>query len=206
MPTTLLPDFKLLKYITIEPNTDSLKDINVISYGLSSYGYDIRLGKTFMFLDYTSYLYDKNHNTDTDKHQDCPCLDPKNRSQLEKYFKKVICCDYYLLTGHSFVLAESMETVHVPRNALGLCLGKSSYARCGVVLNTTPLEPGWCGKITLEIANVTPLPVKLYVGEGIAQLLFFMNDSSDECKVSYNDRKGKYNNQEGIVLSIVKEG
>ncbi|MEN3044304.1 MAG: dCTP deaminase [Candidatus Hydrothermales bacterium] len=163
----------------IEPFAESLVTENVISYGVSSYGYDVRIADEFkIFTNVFSTL-----------------VDPKNfdlRSFVE--FKGEEC----IIPPNSFALGKSVEYFRIPRNVLGICLGKSTYARCGIVINITPLEPEWEGYITIEISNTTPLPAKIYANEGIAQVIFIEGD--EVCMVSYKDRKGKYQEQKGIVL------
>ena len=151
----------------------------VISYGLSSYGYDLRLGGEFKI--FTNTL--------------SAVVDPK--APTESAFV-VVQGNVCLIPPNSYVLAHSLEYFRIPSNVLALCLGKSSYARAGIIVNVTPFEPGWEGEATLEISNATPLPVKLYAHEGIAQLVFF--ESNEPCELSYADRKGKYQRQRGITL------
>ncbi|HWR20234.1 MAG TPA: dCTP deaminase [Verrucomicrobiae bacterium] len=151
----------------------------VISYGLSSYGYDIRVANEFKIF--------TNVNT--------TIVDPKNfdeRSFVD--FKGDVC----IVPPNSFALARTVEHFRIPRNVLTICLGKSTYARCGVIVNVTPFEPEWEGFATLEISNTTPLPAKIYANEGIAQVLFF--ESDEPCLVSYADKKGKYQAQQDITL------
>lgn len=151
----------------------------VISYGLSSYGYDIRVANEFKIF--------TNVNT--------AIVDPKNfdeRSFVD--FKGDVC----IVPPNSFALARTVEYFKIPRNVMTVCLGKSSYARCGIILNVTPFEPEWEGFATLEISNTTPLPAKIYANEGIAQVLFF--ESDEPCVVSYADKKGKYQAQHDITL------
>lgn len=171
------------KHKMIEPFCDkqmrSVDDKKIISYGLSSYGYDVRCAKEFkIFTNINSNIVDpKNFNPDSfvDLNSDV-CIIPPN----------------------SFALARTIEYFKIPRSTLVVCLGKSTYARCGIIVNVTPLEPEWEGHITLEFSNTTPLPAKIYAGEGVAQLLFF--DSNEECLVSYKDKGGKYQNQTGVTL------
>ncbi len=151
----------------------------VISYGLSSYGYDIRVADEFKIF--------TNVNT--------TIVDPKNfdeRSFVD--FKGDVC----IVPPNSFALARTVEYFRIPRNVMTVCLGKSSYARCGIILNVTPFEPEWEGFATLEISNTTPLPARIYANEGIAQVLFF--ESDEPCLVSYADKKGKYQAQYDITL------
>ncbi len=154
----------------------------VISYGLSSYGYDIRISDEFKIF--------TNINT--------TIVDPKSfdpRSFVD--FKGPVC----LIPPNSFALGRSVEYFKIPRNVMTICLGKSTYARCGIITNVTPFEPEWEGFVTLEISNTTPLPARIYANEGIAQVLFF--ESDETCAVSYADRQGKYQGQQGIVLPTV---
>jgi dCTP deaminase len=151
-----------------------------ISYGCSSYGYDIRIAKHFK-------VFTNVHGS---------IIDPKNFD--ERAFVEIEA-DYCLIPPNSFALARSWELFNIPRDILALCLGKSTYARCGILVNVTPLEPEWKGYLTIEISNTTPLPVKIYGGEGIAQIIFF--SQFPECEVSYADRKGKYQSQTGITTA-----
>ncbi len=163
----------------IEPFSECLKKEGVISYGVSSYGYDVRVGEEFkIFTNINSTL-----------------VDPKAFDQkCFVDFKGLEC----IIPPNSFVLASSLEYFRIPRDVLVICLGKSTYARCGLVVNVTPLEPEWEGHITMEISNTTPLPAKIYANEGIAQLIFLQ--ASELCEVSYRDRAGKYQAQKGITL------
>ena len=159
-----------------EPN--QVKEGN-ISYGLSSYGYDIRVAPEFK-------VFTNVHNV---------IVDPKqfdDRSFVDVNTSECI------IPPISFALARTEEFFRIPRDVLVVCVGKSTYARCGIIVNVTPLEPTWCGYLTLEISNTTPLPAKIYGGEGIAQLLFFEGDQAPS--VAYADRNGKYQNQEGVTL------
>jgi len=153
-----------------------------ISYGLSSYGYDIRIADEFKIF--------TNINT--------TIVDPKqfdSRSFVD--YKGEVC----IIPPNSFALGRSVEYFRIPRNIMTLCVGKSTYARCGIITNVTPFEPEWEGYVTLEISNTTPLPAKIYANEGIAQVLFF--EADEVCAVSYADRQGKYQGQQGIVLPRV---
>lgn len=163
----------------IEPFVDGQVREGVISYGLSSYGYDIRVKDEFK-------IFTNVHSA---------VVDPKNFTpQSFIDFKGDVC----VIPPNSFVLAQTVEYFRIPRNVLTVCLGKSTYARCGLIVNVTPFEPEWEGFVTLEISNTTPLPAKVYANEGVAQVLFF--ESDEVCEVSYADRKGKYQNQQSIVL------
>lgn len=170
------------KHGMIEPFIDGQVRDDVISYGVSSYGYDIRVADKFK-------IFTNVHSR---------IVDPK-KFDPQAYVDFV--GDVCVIPPNSFVLAESVETIRMPRNVTGLVLCKSTYIRAGVLIPTTVLEAGWEGTITLEIGNVTPLPAKVYANEGIAQVLFFEGD--EPCDVSYADRKGKYQNQKGVVLPRV---
>ncbi len=163
----------------IEPFESSQVRSGVISYGVSSYGYDIRVADEFkIFTNVYSAI-----------------VDPKNfdtRSMVD--FKGDVC----VIPPNSFALARTVEYFRIPRNVMTICVGKSTYARCGIIVNVTPFEPEWEGYVTLEISNTTPLPAKIYANEGIAQVLFF--EAADECETSYADKKGKYQRQQSIVL------
>ncbi len=166
----------------IEPFVDKQVRQGVISYGVSSYGYDIRVADEFM-------IFTNVHSA---------IVDPKNfdpKSMFE--FKGDVC----VIPPNSFALARTVEYFRIPRKVLTVCLGKSTYARCGLIVNVTPFEPEWEGYVTLEISNTTPLPAKIYANEGLAQVLFF--EADEECEVSYADKKGKYQGQQTIVLPKV---
>ena len=151
----------------------------VISFGLSSYGYDARVDETFrMFQDHSQEV-----------------IDPKAFNE-DIVIEKKATNGYILIPPHSFVLGTTVEEFDIPRDILGLCFGKSTYRRCGIVIDVTPLEPKWRGRLTLEISNTAPLPVKVYTGEGLIQLVFLK--ASHVCSQSYADRKGKYQDQKGI--------
>jgi len=163
----------------IEPFEAGQVREGVISYGLSSYGYDIRVAPEFKVFTNVHHVV----------------VDPKNfddRSFVDIHEKECI------IPPNSFALARTLEYFRIPRDVLVVCLGKSTYARCGIIVNVTPLEPTWEGYLTLEISNTTPLPAKIYGGEGIAQLLFFEGD--EEPEIAYADRKGKYMKQVGVTL------
>lgn len=154
-------------------------DQRIVSYGTSSYGYDVRCSDEFkLFTNINSTI-----------------VDPKNfdaNSFVE------IKNDYCIIPPNSFALARTVEHFRIPRNVLTICLGKSTYARCGIIVNVTPLEPEWEGYVTLEFSNTTPLPAKIYANEGVAQMIFF--ESDEICEVSYRDRGGKYQGQVGVTL------
>ena len=163
----------------VEKQVRSIDGRPVISYGTSSYGYDIRVSNKFRIFTnvYGTVIDPKN-------------FDPKGLVEVNSN----IC----LIPPNSFALALSVEWFRIPNNVLTICVGKSTYARCGIIVNVTPFEPGWEGKAVLEISNTTPLPAKVYAGEGLAQVLFFESDTP--CKISYADRNGKYQNQNYITL------
>ncbi|HEV2163147.1 MAG TPA: dCTP deaminase [Stellaceae bacterium] len=163
----------------IEPFVEKQTRQGVISYGLSSYGYDARVGRDFkIFTNVSSAV-----------------VDPKNFSSESFVDKQTDIC---VVPPNSFALASTMEYFRIPRDTLVICLGKSTYARCGIIVNVTPLEPEWEGHVTIEISNTTPLPARIYAGEGICQFLFFKSDQV--CEVSYADRGGKYQKQRGVTL------
>ena len=183
----ILCDSQIRELIGIEPFADNEKRAGKISYGVSSYGYDLRVGSVFkVFTNVNSEI-----------------VDPKNFS--ERSFVTVDTeetgKDHVLIPPNSFALCETVEFVEIPRNVLAICVGKSTYARCGIIVNVTPIEPEWRGKITLEISNTTPLPAKIYANEGIAQILFLKGEAV--CKTSYADKKGKYQDQKGLTLPFV---
>ena len=151
----------------------------IISYGTSSYGYDVRCSNEFK-------IFTNVHST---------IVDPKNFD--EKSFVNVTS-DVCIIPPNSFALARTVEYFRIPRNILTVCLGKSTYARCGIIVNVTPLEPEWEGHVTLEFSNTTPLPAKIYANEGVAQMLFF--ESDEVCDTSYADPGGKYQGQTGVTL------
>ena len=163
----------------INPYSEKQVSQGVISYGVSSYGYDLRVSDEFkIFTNVNSTI-----------------VDPKNFD--ERSFVTVNA-DVAIIPPNSFALARSVEYFKIPRDVLTVCVGKSTYARCGIIVNVTPIEPEWEGFVTLEISNTTPLPAKIYANEGLCQILFFQSD--EVCETSYKDRKGKYQAQKGIVL------
>ncbi len=167
----------------IEPFVEKQTAEGKISYGLSSYGYDSRCSDEFKIF------------TNVDN----AIVDPKNFSADSFVDRQTDVC---IIPPNSFVLTRSVEYFRIPKDVLVVCLGKSTYARCGLIVNVTPLEPGWEGHVTLEISNTTPLPAKVYANEGVAQFLFFKGSS--ECEVSYADRAGKYMGQTGVTLPRIK--
>ena len=151
----------------------------IVSYGTSSYGYDIRCSDEFkLFTNINSAI-----------------VDPKNFDSNSFVDVKSDVC---LIPPNSFALARTVEYFRIPRNILTICLGKSTYARCGIIVNVTPFEPEWEGYVTLEFSNTTPLPAKIYANEGVAQVIFF--ESDEVCEISYKDRGGKYQGQHGVTL------
>jgi len=179
----ILPDWLIQRDIKIEPFAAEAFRPGIISYGLSSYGYDVRVGRNFKV--FTNVR--------------CAIVDPKH---FDPTSFVDISGDSCLIPPNSFALGETVETIEVPRDILCICLGKSTYARCGIIVNVTPLEPEWRGKVTIEISNTTPLPAKIYSGEGIAQILFLR--AEQVCRTSYNDKKGKYQDQKGLTLPFVR--
>ena len=169
-----------LDHQMIEPFVDEQMRAGVISYGVSSYGYDIRVADDFK-------VFTNVYNT---------VVDPKNFDPKSFVDIKADVC---VIPPNSFALARTIEYFRIPRNVLTVCLGKSTYARCGIIVNVTPFEPEWEGHVTIEISNTTPLPAKIYANEGIAQVLFF--ESDEPCTVSYKDKKGKYQAQRGVTLA-----
>lgn len=158
------------------------KGQKAVSYGLSSYGYDLRVSSEFK-------VFTNVYNT---------IVDPKNFT--EDAFVDIVG-DQCIIPPNSFALARSVEYFRIPRNILTMCIGKSTYARCGIIVNVTPFEPEWEGHVTIEISNTTPLPAKIYANEGIAQVIFF--EAKEICQVSYSDRGGKYQGQKGITVPCV---
>jgi len=180
---SIMPDHWIrkaaLEQDMIYPFEEKLQRQDVISYGLSSYGYDARVAADFkVFTNIDNAL-----------------VDPKNFSESSFVTRNSDVC---IIPPNSFVLAHTVEYFKIPRNVLVICLGKSTYARCGLIVNVTPLEPEWEGHVTLEISNTTPLPAKVYANEGICQFLFMKADSL--CETSYADRGGKYMRQTGVTL------
>jgi len=168
-----------LEHKMIEPFVDTQVREGVVSYGLSSYGYDIRVADEFkIFTNINNTVIDPKH------------FDPRSFVDIK--------ADMCIVPPNSFALARTIEYFRIPRDVLTVCLGKSTYARCGIIVNVTPFEPEWEGFVTLEISNTTPLPARIYSNEGIAQVLFFQSD--EVCERSYADKKGKYQKQQGLTL------
>jgi dCTP deaminase len=163
----------------INPFSEKQVREGVISYGLSSYGYDLRVSDEFkIFTNVNNALVDPKH------------FDERSFVTIQT--------DICIVPPNSFALARSVEYFKIPRSVLTICVGKSTYARCGIIVNVTPFEPEWEGFVTLEISNTTPLPARIYANEGLCQIIFF--ESDEVCETSYADRKGKYQAQKGIVL------
>ena len=179
----VLPDKWIREQATqngmIEPFTDTLNREGVISYGVSSYGYDARVSDEFKIF----------------TNVDSAIVDPKGFADEGFVDRKTDVC---IIPPNSFALARTVEYFRIPRDTLVICLGKSTYARCGIIVNVTPLEPEWEGHVTLEFSNTTPLPAKIYANEGACQFIFLKAD--EECETSYADRKGKYQGQQGVTL------
>jgi dCTP deaminase len=153
----------------------------IVSYGTSSYGYDVRCSREFkVFTNINSTIVDPK------------AFDPGSFVDIES--------DVCIIPPNSFALARTVEFFRIPRDTLVVCLGKSTYARCGIIVNVTPLEPEWEGHVTLEFSNTTPLPARIYANEGVAQMLFFQAAADDVCETSYKDRGGKYQGQKGVTL------
>jgi dCTP deaminase len=182
----LKPDHWIKKMVfergMIEPFVDHQVREGVISYGLSSYGYDVRVADEFkIFTNVFSAVVDPK------------AFDPNSMVD----FKGDVC----VIPPNSFALAKTIEYFRIPRGVMTICVGKSTYARCGVIVNVTPFEPEWEGYVTLEISNTTPLPARIYANEGLAQVIFLEGD--EPCQISYADKKGKYQHQQGILLPKV---
>jgi dCTP deaminase len=178
----VLADWQIRERVKIEPFADGASRPGVISFGLTSYGYDLRLGRRFKVF----------------TNARCAVVDPKNFDPASFIDLEADEC---LIPPNSFALAETVERLEIPREVVAICLGKSTYARIGIIVNVTPLEPEWRGKVTIEISNTAPLPAKVYAGEGIAQVLFLTGD--ELCRTSYADKKGKYQDQGGLTLPFV---
>jgi len=187
----VLCDSQIRRLVRIEPFEESGKRNGRVSYGLSSYGYDVRVGSRFKIF------------TPTPRTGGGTVVDPKNFT--DDLFVEVDCAeqdrDHVIIPPNSFALCETIETFDIPRDVLVICVGKSTYARCGLIVNVTPLEPEWRGKVTLEVSNTTPLPARVYANEGIAQMIFLKGD--EVCERSYQDKAGKYQDQNGLTLPRV---
>ncbi|MFO0948104.1 MAG: dCTP deaminase [Planctomycetota bacterium] len=182
---SVLSDFEIARDIHIEPFAEAKARPGIISYGVSSYGYDVRVGSRYK-------IFTNVHSA---------IVDPKSFSERSFVDYEGDSC---VIPPNSFALAETVEYLHIPRDVIAICVGKSTYARCGIIVNVTPLEPEWRGKVTLEISNTTPLPAKIYSNEGIAQIVFLR--AENVCETSYADKRGKYQDQEGLTLPKVLAG
>lgn len=179
----ILCDSEIREKIKIIPFSENEKRPGIISYGLTSYGYDMRVADKYkVFTNLNSTI-----------------VDPKNID--ESAFVDVSGKGHCIIPPNSFALCESVEEIHIPDDVMTVCIGKSTYARCGIIVNVTPLEAGWYGKVTIEISNTTPLPTKIYSNEGIMQVLFFQ--AATRCEKSYGDKNGKYQNQQGLTLPLI---
>lgn len=183
----VLPDWMIERGIVIEPFSPQFPRKGTVSYGLTSYGYDARVGRTFKVC--TERKFDGV----------LTAIDPKDirRFDIFEHHEGDSC----VIPPHGFALAETVEYFEIPRGVLAVCLGKSTYARCGIIVNVTPLEPEWRGKVTVEISNTTPRPVVVHANEGIMQVVFLTGVMP--CNVSYDDKRGKYQDQSGLTLPIV---
>lgn len=189
----VLADSQIRQRVPIQPFSESVKRPGRISYGVSSYGYDVRVGTRFKIF------------TPTPITGDIAVVDPKlfsDEMMVEvDVATKPADKQYVIIPPNSFALCETVEYLEVPRDVLVICVGKSTYARCGLIVNVTPLEPEWRGKVTLEISNTTPLPARVYANEGVAQLVFLQ--AEQVCEKSYADKAGKYQDQSGLTLPKV---
>ncbi len=187
----VLCDTQIRELVTIEPWAEAKKRPGHVSFGVSSYGYDVRVGTRFKIF------------TPTPRTGGIAVVDPK--AFTDDLFVEVDTAeqgtDHVVIPPNSFALCETVEWMEIPRDVLAICVGKSTYARCGLIVNVTPLEPEWKGKVTLEISNTTPLPARVYANEGIAQMVFLKADRV--CAVSYADKAGKYQGQLGLTLPKV---
>lgn len=189
----VLCDTQIRELVGIEPFEAAERRPDTISYGVSSYGYDVRVGTRFK-------IFTNAPSGGT------AIVDPKAFSPdlFLEIDTRDLGQDHIVIPPNSFALAETVETMSIPRDTLVICVGKSTYARCGLIVNVTPLEPEWRGKVTLEISNTTPLPAKVYAEEGIAQMVFLKADRV--CETSYADKGGKYQDQDGLTLPRVDGG
>jgi dCTP deaminase len=187
----VLCDTEIRDRVSIVPFEQNVKRPGKVSYGVSSYGYDVRVGPVFKVF------------TNVSPTGDQAIVDPKRftDNSFVTIDTRETNKDHVIIPPNSFALAETVETFEIPRDVLAICVGKSTYARCGIIVNVTPLEPEWKGKVTLEISNTTPLPAKVYAEEGIAQMIFMTGNSV--CQTSYADKGGKYQDQDGLTLPKV---
>lgn len=181
----ILADRQIEKEVKIVPFERAAKRPGTVSFGVTSYGYDVRVGTSFkIFTNVNSEVVDPK------------AFSPRSFVDIDATEK-----GYVLIPPNSFALCETVEYFEIPRDMLAICVGKSTYARCGIIVNVTPLEPEWKGKVTIEISNTTPLPAKIYANEGIAQIIFLRGE--EVCAVSYADKRGKYQDQPGLTLPKV---
>ncbi len=187
----VLCDTQIRELVRIDPFETNERRPGKVSFGVSSYGYDVRVGSRFKIF------------TPTTRTGGVSIVDPKAFTDdfMVEVDTDAIGTDHIVIPPNSFALAETVETFDIPRDILVICVGKSTYARCGLIVNVTPLEPEWRGKVTLEISNTTPLPAKVYANEGIAQMIFLKGDRV--CETSYADKAGKYQDQMGLTLPRV---
>lgn len=187
----VLCDSQIRELVGIEPFEENVKRPGRVSFGVSSYGYDVRVGPVFKIF------------TDVTPHGGQAVVDPKNfgDDSFVTIDTRETGKDHVIIPPNSFALAETVEVIRIPRDVMAICVGKSTYARCGIIVNVTPLEPEWRGKVTIEISNTTPLPARIYANEGIAQMVFLKADRV--CAVSYADKDGKYQDQRGLTLPMV---
>ena len=187
----VLCDTQIRELVGIEPFADNFKRPGRVSFGVSSYGYDVRVGTLFKIF------------TPTSATGQIAVVDPKkfDGSCFVTVDTADTGLDHVVIPPNSFALCETVEELSIPRDVLAICVGKSTYARCGIIVNVTPLEPEWRGKVTIEVSNTTPLPAKIYANEGIAQMVFLKADRT--CAISYADKGGKYQDQKGLVLPRV---
>ncbi len=193
---SILDRIRNMGMILPEPS-DELREEGVLSYGVSSYGFDATLGDEVYSIEHIPDSIDVANE-----------IDPKNfvKDSLARrlpVFNDMNGGEFIRIPAHGFALAHTNEYFKIPRDCLVVCVGKSSYARCGLIVNVTPLEPEWQGQVTLELHNTTGLPMRVYVNEGVCQFLFLKGDS--ECEISYSDRKGKYNGQKGVTFPKVRK-
>lgn len=198
----VLCDSQIRELVSIEPFAEATKRTGRVSYGVSSYGYDVRVGTKFKIFTPTprsggAAVVDPKHFTDDFMVE----VDTLANNTATRDENGELDGGYVIIPPNSFALCETVETFDIPRDVLVLCVGKSTYARCGLIVNVTPLEPEWRGKVTIEISNTTPLPAKVYAGEGIAQFVFLKGDKV--CEQSYADKAGKYQDQAGLTLPMV---
>jgi dCTP deaminase len=181
----ILSDNQIERLVTIRPFEKQAKRPGTVSFGVTSYGYDVRVGTRFkIFTNVNSSIVDPKN------------FDPRSFVDVDAGERGFI-----LIPPNSFALCETVEYFEIPRDMLAICVGKSTYARCGIIVNVTPLEPEWKGKVTIEISNTTPLPAKIYANEGIAQIIFLRGE--EVCARSYADKSGKYQDQPGLTLPKV---